>query len=128
MSTAEKNKGGRPRKEIDFDVLQKLCELNCTRDEICNFFEIDDKTLTARIVEVGYDSFSAYYKKHLDTGKISLRRIQWQSANAGSVPMQIWLGKQYLGQRDKTENDVTLTERLPDFVFKVLDDEKQKTD
>ncbi|WPY01564.1 hypothetical protein Trichorick_01477 (plasmid) [Candidatus Trichorickettsia mobilis] len=128
MSTAEKNKGGRPRKEIDFDVLQKLCELNCTRDEICNFFEIDDKTLTARIVEVGYDSFSAYYKKYLNTGKISLRRIQWQSANAGSVPMQIWLGKQYLGQKDKAESDVTLTEKLPDFVFEVANDEKQKTD
>ena len=39
------------------------------------------------------------------TMKSSLRRFQYTSAKSGSVPMQIWMGKQYLGQRDK--NDVT---------------------
>jgi hypothetical protein len=122
-----KNKVGRPKKEIDFDDLQKLCELNCTRDEICNFFEVDDKTLTARIIEAGYDNFSAYYKKHLGTGKISLRRLQWQSAAKGNVSMQIWLGKQYLGQKDKIENDVTLEQKLSDFIFEIDDDKEQST-
>lgn len=35
--------------------------------------------------------------------KESLRRLQVKLAMQGSVPMAIWLGKQYLGQRDKHE-------------------------
>lgn len=96
---------GRPKIEIDFENLKKLCELHCTRDEICDFFDIDDDTLSARIKEHGYDNFSTFYKKHLGTGKISLRRLQWHAAETGSIPMLIWLGKQVLGQRDKQENE-----------------------
>lgn len=36
-----------------------------------------------------------------DEGKASLRRIQWKQA-ARSTTMAIWLGKQWLGQKDKT--------------------------
>ena len=34
-------------------------------------------------------------------GRAKLRRLQWQSAIAGSDTMLIWLGKNGLGQRDK---------------------------
>lgn len=39
---------------------------------------------------------------HSVGGKISLRRWQFKMAEH-SVPMAIWLGKQYLGQRDSQE-------------------------
>ena len=32
-----------------------------------------------------------------------MRRKQFEVANNGSVPMLIWLGKQYLDQKDKQE-------------------------
>lgn len=48
-------------------------------------------------------TFSQVYKKYSSTGKISLRRMQFRSAENGSVPMQIWLGKQYLEQKEKQE-------------------------
>jgi hypothetical protein len=35
-------------------------------------------------------------------GKVTLRRLQWDRAQAGSDTMLIWLGKQLLGQRDNT--------------------------
>ena len=35
-------------------------------------------------------------------GGFSLRRLQWETAKR-SATMQIWLGKQYLGQKDKQE-------------------------
>ena len=98
-------KVGRPKIEIDFEQLEKLCELHCTRDEICDFLGIEDDTLNARLKEHGYDNFSAFYKKHLGGGKISLRRLQWQAASEGSVPMLIWLGKQMLAQSDKLQSD-----------------------
>ena len=34
---------------------------------------------------------------------MSLRRKQFETALAGNVTMMVWLGKQYLGQKDKTE-------------------------
>ena len=41
---------------------------------------------------------------------MSLRRQQFKSAEAGNVTMQIWLGKQYLGQTDKVEeNNINVT-------------------
>ena len=40
-------------------------------------------------------------------GKISLRRKQWQLAEK-SASMAIWLGKQYLNQRDNV--DVTVSD------------------
>lgn len=36
-------------------------------------------------------------------GRISLRRQQFKLAREGSAVMNIWLGKQYLGQRDHRE-------------------------
>ena len=35
--------------------------------------------------------------------KIELRKKQWEVAMDGNVQMLIWLGKQYLGQRDTPE-------------------------
>lgn len=45
-------------------------------------------------------------------GKASLRRMQFKSAEDGNVTMQIWLGKQMLGQRDKSEIDHGVTDTL----------------
>jgi len=45
--------------------------------------------------------------KGLENGKSSLRRIQWKSALGGNTTMQIWLGKQYLQQRDMHSAELT---------------------
>lgn len=100
-----KNKVGRPKIEIDFETVKRLCELHCTEAEICDFLMIDEETLTSRLKDLGYKNFSEYFKKHQGKSKISLRRLQWKAAMKGSVPMLIWLGKQYLGQKDKIESD-----------------------
>lgn len=100
---SESNKVGRPRKEIDWDQLYNLCQIHCTEAEICSVFMISDETLNTRVKEQGYDNFLEYYKKHCGEGKISLRRAQWKNALGGNGTMQIWLGKQYLGQTEKIE-------------------------
>lgn len=119
------NKGGRPKIEVDFDELQKLCELHCTGEEIASFFDISYDTLNSRIIEAGYRGFSEYYAKNVGKGKIALRRKQWELAMDGEVKLLIWLGKQNLGQKDRVENDVTLEQKLSDFIFEVDDDKEQ---
>lgn len=39
--------------------------------------------------------------------KMSLKRKQYDVAMDGSVPLLIWLGKQYLGQKDNHELDLS---------------------
>jgi hypothetical protein len=40
---------------------------------------------------------------------MSLRRAQWKSAEGGNVTMQIWLGKQWLGQKEQHEIDLSVS-------------------
>jgi len=99
----EENKGGRPKKNIDLEQLDKLIGLQCTGEEVASYFNIDYDTLN-RIVQDTYNmSYSEYFQIKRGVGKASLRRIQYQSAMEGNVTMQIWLGKNWLGQSDKQE-------------------------
>ena len=99
----EKNKGGRPRKEIDMAELIKLCGLHCTGEECAGFFDMDYDTLNARVKDAGYESFSDCFKTHSAAGKISLRRNQYKMS-ATNPAMAIWLGKQWLGQKDSAQD------------------------
>lgn len=118
--TEGKNPVGRPRIEIDVEQLEKLCKWWCTAEEIASFFDMCVDTLDTRIKELGYENFSDYYKKYSDIGKCSLRQWQMKSAEGGSVPMQIWLGKQMLGQTDKVEADYNFSE-LPKIQVQFVD-------
>lgn len=102
--TVAKKPTGRPRKEIDMNLVDNLCEIQCTGEEIASVIEIDYDTLNARIKETSGKSFSEYIKTKMGKGKVSLRRWQWRSAAEGNVTMLIWLGKQYLGQKDKNDD------------------------
>ena len=93
----------RPKKEIDKNIFENLCRIQCTKDEICGVFECDEKTLTRWCNDTYSEGFSDIFKKKSKAGKISLRRLQWKAAQSGNVTMLIWLGKQYLGQTDKQE-------------------------
>jgi hypothetical protein len=39
---------------------------------------------------------------------MSLRRLQWKSAEAGNTTMQIFLGKQWLDQTEKTDDNISV--------------------
>ena len=94
-----KNKGGRPKIEIDYSLVEKLAHIQCTQEEIAEVLGVSTRTLLRN------KEFCHIYKKGLESGKSSLRRLQFKSAEAGNATMQIWLGKQYLGQKDKQEVD-----------------------
>jgi len=100
----EKDKGGRPSKSIDYAKLSKMCAIHCTGEECSSILDMDYDTLNRNLIADGHGGFADYFKKHSATGKMSLRRKQFTKAvDEGSVPMLIWLGKQYLGQKDKEE-------------------------
>lgn len=94
------NKGGRPRKELDQHTFEGLCEVQCTLEEIAHVLDVSEDTVERwckRTYELG---FADAYKKFSAAGKTSLRRYQFDLAKKGNAIMLIWLGKQYLGQRE----------------------------
>lgn len=92
--------GGRPRKEIDYETVEKLAALQCTQEEISSFLGISVDTLTRD------EKFCGIYKEGINKGRMSLRRHQWRALEEGNPTMLVWLGKQYLKQRDKFDHEV----------------------
>lgn len=90
----------RPKKIINKEQFENLCGFQCTMEEICDFFDITDKTLTRWCKETYGKSFSEVFREKRQRGKVSLRRSQFELAKKNAT-MAIWLGKQYLGQRDE---------------------------
>tara|TARA_B100000212_G_C27014673_1_gene380597 strand:- start:35 stop:340 length:306 start_codon:yes stop_codon:yes gene_type:complete len=86
----------RPKKyKIDHQEVEKLASYGCTNTEIAEFYGCDESLIRK--------SFSEYLTKGRAKGKIRLRQLQWKSAEKGNVSMQIFLGKNILGQKDKLE-------------------------
>ena len=92
-----------------FRALEGFCRLQATQQEIEDILQTDHKTID-RLCQDHYGySFSQLNKRCSSEGKISLRRSQAKLAEK-SPAMGIWLGKQWLGQRD---NDEVKTEAHP---------------
>ena len=110
---------GPPEKPIDWKMFEQLCHIQCLQAEIASFFKLTDETLHARVKKNYGEEYSVVYKKYSDGGKSSLRRMQYRLAEK-NVAMCIWLGKQYLDQREPQAleknstpvNDLTITQLI----------------
>jgi len=93
----------RPKSNIDWDYVDLQLRYHCKGTEIAAKFNIHPNTFY-RLCEEHYKiSYSECLEQKREEGNDLLRSIQFKTAIDGSVPMQIWLGKQYLGQSDKSE-------------------------
>ena len=114
--TKPKRPVGRPRKEIPIEkIVENLAARFASKSTIAVILEVDEATIRR--------SYAENYAKGRAAGEIALRDLQWKSAQNGSVPMQIWLGKAVLGQVERQEiraeletviYDPTATESLAD--------------
>lgn len=102
---ADTKKNGRPKKEFNKEIFEELCKIQCTETEIAGIFRCCEDTLSNWCKE-NYDgkTFLEVYKIYSQDGKKSLRRYQFDLAKKHPA-MAIWLGKQYLGQKDMVEVD-----------------------
>lgn len=93
---------------INKNQFENLCQLMCTQEEICGFFGVHTNTLDS-FIKQNYGNeytFISIYPMLSASGKISLRRNQFELSKTNSS-MAIFLGKQYLGQREYIESDIT---------------------
>lgn len=90
----------RPRKVIDPEMVRQLAMIQCSLDEMAAVLKCERTTLHRR--------FATVIEKGREEGKSSLKRSQYKLAMAGNATMLIWLGKQHLGQTDKSTVDMSL--------------------
>ena len=95
LKSEEPNPTHRPPMELDVKMLEALAERGLTQADCAAVLGCSVDTIQRR--------YLAEYQIGLQKCCASLRRKQFELAQAGNVTMLIWLGKNLLGQADKTE-------------------------
>jgi hypothetical protein len=105
---------GRPKlklNDIGKEIVTKLAGFMCTEEEIASFLGVSVEQLKN---DVNKGSFAECIKNGQRIGKVSLRQNQFNLSKT-NASMAIFLGKQYLGQRDVVDdgsNDLENLDRL----------------
>lgn len=102
--TYPKKKGRTKVSDIDPGLIWKLAKINCTLKEMAFITGVNAQTILNHFGDL-IDEASA-------TSKGSLRRKQFERAMEGSDRMLIWLGKQWLSQKE-TPMDTDDDQPLP---------------
>jgi len=102
----EKRKGaGRPRIVIDIEILKNLASIGCPDYEIASVLNVSAKTLRRNYADI--------IDQSKEKGKASLRKKMFDKAiKKDNTHMQIWLSKNYLGMKDRTQTE-NINEPLP---------------
>jgi hypothetical protein len=117
-----RGKAGRPRgstklqpSEDLWKQINGLARIQCTQREAAAVLGVHEDTF--RDFLRSHESAADAWHSGIEQGKASLRREQYKNAQSGNATMQIWLGKQWLGQRDQIENRTTFVSESPDDVL-----------
>lgn len=81
--------------DLSLKLVRDLASIGCSTVEIAAVLGVSARTVQRRCrteIDAGHEML-----------KVSLRRWQYSKAKEGNTTMLIWLGKQYLGQRNKTD-------------------------
>jgi len=111
MVMAKKKIHGNTKHIIDEKILYALAKRWSPTEEIADLFGCSPDTIERKYMHV--------LKKARAEGKDALRIAQWKSAiEGGNVAMQIWLGKQKLGQKEPPKED-TSDAAVEEIIFTV---------
>jgi hypothetical protein len=99
---------GPPKWNPDLKLIHDLSEIQCNYAQIAAHCGVSIATIKREVAR------NQDFKDAIDLGRASgaveLRRAQWAAAMDGSIPMQIWLGKQFLGQSQNAGDPVASPE------------------
>jgi hypothetical protein len=103
--TVKRQGAGRPRIVVDIEILKNLASIGCPDYEIASVLNISAKTLKRNYADI--------IEQFKEKGKASLRKKMWDKAvKKDNTHMQIWLSKNYLGMKDRTQTE-NINEPLP---------------
>lgn len=113
-------KMGRPLKQINWELFDKLVSFQCTQEEIAAAFDCDVDTINAALIRDRGETFSDVWHKRRLFGRVRLRKAQFENVEAGKpgwAAMAIWLDKKMFPEenpdreppKDVTPNLITLS-------------------
>ena len=106
MSDKAKRRLGRPPKPLDLEDLKRIARTGATHGEMAARLRMSEDTLQRRLQD---QEVCALVDEAQAEVKISLRAKQVQLALAGDRTMLVWLGKQWLGQKDRLDHAVEVS-------------------
>lgn len=101
--------GGRGRQTVRHltgQSLEALLWSQCTDEQTAAYFNLEVAELMSKIN--ADPELKRIYKLGRLAGQAQILMHQSESAAAGHVPMQMWLGKQYIGQAEKIDHHATI--------------------
>lgn len=100
-------KMGRPKKEIDDRLFDQLIQLPLIKSDIGHAFNCSEDTLE-RYVKARFEcTFAELQAQKRQNFKRNILAKQLEMAMKGNVALLIWLGKNYLDQKEKIETEET---------------------
>jgi DNA-binding transcriptional ArsR family regulator len=96
----------RPRKEVDFEKLARVCQYPMTNEDIAAILDLSVDTISRAIKKEYGIGFAEYKDQKQSNLRFTLLAKQIEVAKSGNVAMLIFLGKNYLGQSDKQETEL----------------------
>ena len=116
--TVKRQGAGRPKIIVDIEILKNLASIGCPDYEIASVLNVSARTLKRNYAEI--------IEQYKEKGKASLRKKMWDKAvKKDNTNMQIWLSKNYLGMKDRTQTE-TIQEPLPLIIDAKVEDVEQK--
>ena len=107
----------RPKKEINWDIVEKKMEAGCSAKEICGS-TLDTDTFYRRFKEEYGKSFGDYSAEFYSVGNGNLKFTQYMKALSGNTNMLTLLGKERLGQGN-TEISDEVQRQLQEWIPKI---------
>ena len=98
--------------EEDWGTIERCAQAHCPLVEIAARVGVSESTLTRRIQDAGFDGFGEFSKQMRATGNSLLREQQLNSVMKGSVPMQKFLGKNWLGQSERVDIQINAFDQM----------------
>jgi hypothetical protein len=97
MATKQTKGPGRPKEEIDYALVARYAQAQCTQEMIA-------ASLHCSLSKCTHDAeFQRVYFEAKEEGKQAILMGQYNLAMKGNADMLKWLGKQYVKQADKVD-------------------------
>lgn len=94
---------------IDWKVLDAILQFKPSREDCCSILNCSDTKLETSIRKKYDMTFREYRNFRMGRTRVKLAQKQFDVAMSGNTTMLIWLGKNWLGQKDLPDDDEDCT-------------------
>jgi len=95
---------GRPRAKVNEEEVLKLAKMQCTNQEIADWFGVSKDTIERRFKDILHIGRSC--------GVITMKRRLFEEVEKGNLGAIVWWSKNFAGMSDKIEQKQNIVQKL----------------